>query len=375
MEIHVKTLVFNEKYVNNFINYSLPSMLSPNNLPAMSRIADIEYHIYTHTEEEVNKIVSAICDIKDIHFPIKAIKVKTTAGLIDNNWYNSGIITHPQEQFFEKLANYEFPIVFSNADVVWSDGALRYLAQALLNGNVAIYVPIMRVVTETITSELDQIKKNGIINLPPIQATQILLRHFSPLFGAYNHQSLHFPTHCEIFFVPVGNEGILVYYPVRAFWAFVPNKFEIINTCQLKGNFFDHKVDTVRDGSQCLGLSFTELAYNQDWIRGGCEFNTYNIHNFMQDASRWKNAFNDECLKLPTRIPIVEDPDLELWNRIEKEIEDNCLKEILDGNKYRETKRVSSDSDKQLQIGALEWLEPVIDGRFPQIVLEFLRSR
>jgi hypothetical protein len=374
MEIHVKTLVFNENYINNFLNYSLPSMFSPNNLPAMSRIADIEYHIYTHTREEVDKIVDTICNIKGIHFPIKSIKVKTTEGLVEDHWYKSGTITHPQEHFFESLLKYGFPIVFSNADVVWSDGSLKYIAQALLHGNVAIYVPIMRAVTETIIPELDQIKKDGIINLPSIQATQLLLRHFSPLFGAYHTQSRHFPGHSEIFFAPVGNEGILVYYPVRAFWAFVPSKFEIINTCQLKGKFSDYKVDTVRDGSQCLGISFTELDYNNNWIKEGCEFNTYNIHNFMQD-SRWKNDFNNECLERPTRIPIVGKPDVALWQRVEKEIKETYIKEILEGNKYSKTNKTPSDSDKQLQIEVLEWLEPVIDGRFPQIVLEFLRSR
>ena len=45
-------LVWGEPFVQNFVETTLPAQLSPGNLPALSRAADVTYHIYTDRASE-----------------------------------------------------------------------------------------------------------------------------------------------------------------------------------------------------------------------------------------------------------------------------------------------------------------------------------
>ena len=375
MNFHIKTLVFNESYINDFLNYSFPSLLSPNNFPAIGKIANVEYHVYTRSQQEVERITHELAKFNIAMDLMAYVRIAP----IPEIHFNSGIATHAQENFFEYFTRHnsgDTPILFSNSDVIWSDGSLSYIAKSIEQGSIAVFPPIMRGATETFTQELDAIKKDNVITLPPLLANQLLLKHFSPLFGTYNHKSQHYPEHAELFFVPVGTEGVLFYYSTRPFFAFVPGKLQIICTSMINEDFYNHKMDTIHSSMDCLGISLSPLSQNLDWIRDGFPFDPCHIKMFMND-SRWSSAysFNLECLKHPTRIPIVDNINEELWQSIEKEVRDTIIKEIIEYNGGKREHTRNPISDKQLQIEALEWLEPVINGRFSQAVLELLRKQ
>jgi hypothetical protein len=383
MDFHIKTIVFNntpeiysrvsgEDYINYFLNYSFPSLLSPNNIPIARDLANIEWHIYTHTQDEVDRITKAI-GYYNQYFPIK---LQTAP--VDESYYADSENT-AQGAFFKYFTTDNpgnVPILFSNANYVWSDGSLNYIIKSLRDNKV-VFPPLLRVASETILPELDFIKHKNVLSLPPLAAQQLAIKHLIPYQGAMHHRSHHYHPWAEYLIVPVGTEGLLIYHAARAFQAFVPNSFAVTGSLYIAEDYNNIKSDIVRYGSLCLGLEVQWMMHEQrlETLRKGFPFNTATIGSFLKDPRySASSAFNIEAFKVPTRIFIVDNPNYSLWNEVEKRIDENIIKPIIDYNGPSIGYAVSSMSDKQLQIESLEWLEPVINGKFPQASLEYLRS-
>ena len=49
-KVLISAAIWGKPYINEFINYNLSSMLSDNNLPASTKIADITFQFITTTE-------------------------------------------------------------------------------------------------------------------------------------------------------------------------------------------------------------------------------------------------------------------------------------------------------------------------------------
>lgn len=375
MSFHIKTLVYNDLYVDCFLNYSFPSMLSANNLPLITKIANVEHHIYTWTQDETDRISYALSKYSSL----LPIKVQITP------------YPRPEDQnlFWEHFINNNpAPLLFSHGDSVWSDGSLSYIVNSLINGNVAICPSVIPVTLETISQDFNIIKKNDTLTLSPILAQRLVIRHLSPFSGCFNHKSPLCFDWPDCFFVPVGTEGILMYPIAQGFRAIIPRSFPITATHYVEGSYNTYKVDTIRDGNCCIGMNLQALQghlkspeMNNSIARllqllktRGIPFNAQNMASFIKHP-RWINAleFNIESLKRPFHISLVNNPTKELWDSIEKEIRETIIKEIIDYS-WRDMAKFppTSISDQQLQ-DTLKWLQPVINGRFPQSSLEYLK--
>src|SRR5262249_47530079 len=102
---------------------------------------------------------------------------------------------------------------------------------------------------------------------------------------------------------------------------------------------------------------------------------TRNVARYIREPW-WGNplGFHTESLKIPLRLYLTENPTETWWQQTEEYMADTVIKDIVEnetsGPRYENT----ALSDRELQIKSLEWLEPVIDKRFPQAVLEYLRN-
>jgi hypothetical protein len=155
------TIVWGETYVRNWLNYVLPSWLSSGNLPALFNQVDGEFRIYTRKEDIPFLDESPLGHkLKDIA-PIKIYLMEvggSPAVNITHDMFHNGIVADARAQ--DKAVFYLAP------DVIWSDGALGHIGRSLSSGNVRVIVHDYRVVTETITTELNDFRlKDGTIRI------------------------------------------------------------------------------------------------------------------------------------------------------------------------------------------------------------------
>jgi hypothetical protein len=373
MEFQIKTVAYNEYYINHFLEYSFPSLLSPNNIPAVvkSVTAKFDYNIYTHTQEEADRINNRLGKYNE-YFSLKA----QIAPIEEYHFHNE----HPQSKVFDyfTVKNPEtMPTLFSNADWVWADGSLMHVVSSLRKGNVAVFPPIMRVTAETLNPELGTFKENGVLPLSSAQVQRLIIKHLLPYQAAMHPHSLRFPPWHEVIFVPVGTEGVLAYHVGRPFSAFAPRKFGVVNCIYVNEDYYTYPIDTVKDANQCIVMELQSIAHKDrmDLHRQGIPFSVHDVAEFMKNP-RWGNplAFNITSLQIPLRIHLVEKPTEELWREVEENTARGIIDEIIYSNAIKSSNSPIIVSDRQMQIEALEWLEPVINGRFKQAVLDYLRN-
>jgi hypothetical protein len=146
--------VWGEQYVNDVLSVTLPAVLAPGNLPALSETFAVEVAIVTE---------SRLFDLIRDSMPFQAIERIGTARLIplddllaDCDGDYGTILTYALFRGFADLGALmtETYLLFLNADFIISDGSLRYLGELMREGKRLIHAPSFRVVLEEVWPRL-----------------------------------------------------------------------------------------------------------------------------------------------------------------------------------------------------------------------------
>lgn len=179
-KVRILLTVWGSKYYEYLSSFSLPSWLSPNNLPALAALFDVEVDVLTRQSDadEFSRIpafekLRAVCPINfisidDLISPGMYSVTLTTA-------FGRGIIRHGAEMT-------DISFIFMNADFILTDGSLAHLGRLIQRGEGAIMAPSYRAVEEDVAPVLaDRMdKERGYIDIEPRNLVRLALKSPHP---------------------------------------------------------------------------------------------------------------------------------------------------------------------------------------------------
>ncbi|MDB5602032.1 MAG: hypothetical protein JWN71_4076 [Xanthobacteraceae bacterium] len=204
--------VWGDQYIELFTRYFIPSILSPNNLPELSRIRDVSFDIYT-PDKFIDPIKSAT-SYRELLRYAKIDFIPFTMEMINQPEYkrNAAYRYHIYGGFhhlsIEHARAENADIICIAPDGVHSDGSFTNYARLVDQGYRAVLFTSMRGQAETLTPILDAMRNadTQAITLPPSTLVSLSAAHVHHNF--------------KRFILTKGNRGIppglsLMFFPNR----------------------------------------------------------------------------------------------------------------------------------------------------------------
>ena len=179
-----------------FLEINLPTMLAPENLPALVDGVTCEYIIYTTSKDAAVMMHDRAFERLRALMPVE-IKI-----------FSPSKTRHPVDLHMdiwlsatERARKLEAFILFMPPDVGWANGSFARLRDALIAGKRAIFMTYPRVVSETISPALQEVHPRNVdeaMTVSPREMMALALTHIHPLMAAYTRSASHFPIHPEM---------------------------------------------------------------------------------------------------------------------------------------------------------------------------------
>jgi len=195
---------------------NLPTLLSPQNLPALARRAKVRYRIATTATDRLRIMAWPIFERLSKTVEVEFVTEREAPDITYHvEWHHQSIATARAEGAFWLLVP---------PDVAWSEGSFAHVADAIEAGKLAIAKPYLRVISESCLPEIAALGKRG--DIIPIQSGDLVrigVRHMHPLtssafvLGRHGRPSLE-----AIWRVP--GEGVVFRHMVRELFAFDPTR-------------------------------------------------------------------------------------------------------------------------------------------------------
>lgn len=198
-KIRFLTVIWGARYAEEFAALSLPSYLSPGNLPAMAEEADLEILIMTTEETEPTfeaqpnfQKLRALCPVRFLH--IDDLITTGVYGVTLTLAYARGIRDAGEEQ-----VNTTF--VFMNSDFVLADGSLRYLTGLIRDGARCVMAPSLRANSEPVVPVLTERVADGVLAMPPREMVRLAFDHLHPTVvgKTANQELVKCSTHNQVY--------------------------------------------------------------------------------------------------------------------------------------------------------------------------------
>jgi hypothetical protein len=213
-DIHYTVAVWNRPYVDMYLNLSLPSQLSKNNLPALKDYPGAIYKIFTTKEDEsymrkhpAFKKLTSLIDTKII--AIDDVEEESRYSDLDSKFSNLSVF-HNDAILDADKANAS--IVFLFPDFVLADGTFPTLLKIRDNGYRAVMTLTLRLTRETAFPDLIKqfySKSDHCFNdSTPREMVNVGLKHLHPIEKSYfwGKGFSSFPIHA---YWPVRDEGLV----------------------------------------------------------------------------------------------------------------------------------------------------------------------
>ncbi|WP_316167200.1 MULTISPECIES: hypothetical protein [unclassified Bradyrhizobium] len=175
MKVKFLTVIWGARYIDEFARVSLPSYLSPQNLPWVAEANELEVVVLTSAEgrahfekQPIMARLKALCSVR--YIPIDDLIAGGAYGVTLTAAYARGIMDSGSEQ-----TNTCF--VFMNSDFVLADGSLRTLVSKIAEGHPCVKTPSLRAVAETaLPSLVKALSPDGFeLTLKPRDLVRIVL--------------------------------------------------------------------------------------------------------------------------------------------------------------------------------------------------------
>lgn len=183
--IHITVNVWNEKYVNRFLDFVLPTQFSEKNLQIFQNLHNrlCEYQIYTFEKDKKRIIYSDI--FNKLHNFIK-VKVITMDEYVKEdpelfNAHHFRIMTLSNNLAIIDANKKKAAIIVLNADIIFPDGFFSQLIKYLDDGKNLVLLPGIRLKYEKFSQTLtDELKKTNKSNIVTRDFVKIALKHLHP---------------------------------------------------------------------------------------------------------------------------------------------------------------------------------------------------
>jgi hypothetical protein len=169
--IHILIAVWDKAFIDKFADYTLPTHLSPGNLPVLSGEARVHYHFYTNaaSADYLESRTRALAPFATIHlrafettlFEGRALTQHLAAysGAAFKNHLNQISVFHLLDEIADKQPA-EFLFV-GDSDFLYSNGAFPAFFHALQGGAKAVMAPTIRLSLERSDTSLTAILEAG----------------------------------------------------------------------------------------------------------------------------------------------------------------------------------------------------------------------
>lgn len=185
MAYDIFVLVWDERFVREFVNIAVPFQLSAGNLPALSKTNQINYHIYTDRASrkhfaDVPAALGEFADVKLHYFEDVSVGAKTVAELMDE--VRGPEIKYQTQQHCmihllgELQGDPERLIVILDPNFVLTDGCLAAMDQRRRAGASAVMVNALRISRNSGLPDL-QVAARGRTLRRPREMVAWALRH------------------------------------------------------------------------------------------------------------------------------------------------------------------------------------------------------
>ena len=180
------TAVWGERFVERFLTTTLPSILSPNNLPSLSLGEKVEYRILCQRADigaiERHPLYGRLKQLVTIEFvPIDEIQGEGKYGRL----------AQVHRRGMEGALEGDVGLIFLTADGIWSDGTLASLKRISSSGSQVILMDGPRVVEHSFRREMARghIGTGGEISISPRALMKLAAEHIHPNEASWNWDS------------------------------------------------------------------------------------------------------------------------------------------------------------------------------------------
>jgi tetratricopeptide (TPR) repeat protein len=231
-QVDLTTCVWGEWHLDVMRRVMLPTLLSPRNLPALSRRLASRYRIATTPADrkriEAWPIFARLAAAVEIEW-ITENASPDIAYHVD--WYERALID-------AKAKNSYCFMVYP--DVAWSDGTLARCADVIAAGKVGVAMPYLRVMSETFVPDIARRGSDTAIALSGGELVRLGVRHMHPLSAATMAGGSHALPSLEVFW-RVGDQGLLLRQMSRELT--ISRDLSNVDTERIGNNRYWHAVD------------------------------------------------------------------------------------------------------------------------------------
>jgi hypothetical protein len=206
LKLRVLTVVWGREFVDRFLQITLRSLASVNNLPALAARFDLVYELIAPQIDidyiENQPIYRALAErVKFAFSPLPSGRIDTANSMSHWVLWNDAIDRARRDDVY---------IITVAADHIFADGALLRWAELFEQGYLAIYCPGIQVVAETIEAELARdFGKQPVVTLPRDEMIGLMFRHFHPVMLAMCRASPRWMAHPEFHLRGLAGGGIV----------------------------------------------------------------------------------------------------------------------------------------------------------------------
>lgn len=176
-------VVWGKAYTELFLELSLPSQLTPRNLPAPKLVGlESSYTIYTTKEDEESIRSSAVYRALTNLMPVVFCNIDQVKTFRAHGFGSYDILSGCHTHFLRSLSPVSDGAVFLTPDSIYADGAFAHLCQLACDGRKVVAIGSFRITRETARHEyLTRYRTPG--GVKPITGPELVdlaLRHLHP---------------------------------------------------------------------------------------------------------------------------------------------------------------------------------------------------
>lgn len=259
--IYLVVPVWGTRHIEGWLRHSLPSLLSPGNLPALAKLLPVKMLLCT-TRDDIpllfgSPLVKALRDL----IPVRAVPIADHTTQVTNFLY----------QMMNKCHNYgiagawqdDFGIIPGVADIIYADGALAEIGRQIAAGKRAALTQCPTVVEEDLDALLviysAEIQRSELaLTIPARTLVRITRDGLQAISRSQIWESEHFTVHPSMLYWPLCEHGFLMrsrhLYPA----FFYPDRQAKITTI-IDGTFLD---EAISDLGTCAALDDSDQYFS-----------------------------------------------------------------------------------------------------------------
>jgi len=204
--LHLVTPVWGEKYTQTFLEVTLPTLLSPGNIPSVPNLADCVYRIYTTPADA--KVIVASAAYARLRALVQ-VDIVYLRGLGENKYLTSSECYRvaARDAAFEHSA-----ALFLIPDMVFADGGLSSIVRLLRGGRRAVLVMGLRALKESLVPQVVAgYSREDCICIPPRELVRLGIKHIHPIVESHTYDREEAPFHPSVICWKVKEEGFLLH--------------------------------------------------------------------------------------------------------------------------------------------------------------------